>query len=700
LSALDEKIAEWKVDDTRNIRGGSTGYELPPVNETIQLNSTQVRTFLVEGSRFMQGKEPTHKLVLQVERYWWGLGVDLYAPDDYADQAIQFLEEVWERARQLKFLKGEAFSLSGEFLPRGEQSWDDLFLTDKNETAIKRVVALLKEKGAELDNRGVILMGPPGTGKTLGGRIIMNTAPATFIWVSARDFGRFGAFGGFAHAFDVARENSPSVIFFEDVDEWISQYEVDLLKSEMDGIGQSTGIVTMLTTNHPEELPKAIIDRPGRFHDVLRFDLPATETRRKMIAKWLPDVTDETILNQVLEGTKGFSGAHVRELCRFAEILRSEDSSITVNDAIVKALMKIEEQRALIGDTQMRYRRSIGDLVQRARKVIATKTIGRKDAELLMGKTVEAKAEEDKKEDMVKPDADGKCPEGMTLGDDGYCHWPMLSQEEAEEKQEGFQIQTLIFPKAMWNSEAECAKWCSDHNYKVEVDETGDSWRYRQEEPSKFERLRTICINPGTDSAMDECKVKAVGGPMKSAPIVELEEVLEESVTVHESVDSALATLEKFKSVTLTQRGNFFVIRDDTAESLGKEKPDGVQPLGEGGRSWAIVAESGGTNIAWSLGHVERSRAIDFALNMIERRKDIGLNLILARSVGYIVDEGVRRLLWRETNQLSWSPDEQAVPESEDSETKTVSEVLTVVKDIFKGPEFHAAVARAIGRAP
>jgi hypothetical protein len=32
--------------------------------------------------------------------------------------------------------------------------------------------------------------------------------------------------------------------------------------------------LTILTTNFSEQLPDALIDRPGRFHDVPNFDLP------------------------------------------------------------------------------------------------------------------------------------------------------------------------------------------------------------------------------------------------------------------------------------------------------------------------------------------------------------------------------------------------------------------------------------------
>lgn len=47
-------------------------------------------------------------------------------------------------------------------------------------------------------------------------------------------------------------------------------------------------------------------------------------------------------------------------------------------------------------------------------------------------------------------------------------------------------VQSLIFPKERWTKE-EAAAWCKDHDYRAEVDETGDSLRYRQRDPGEFE---------------------------------------------------------------------------------------------------------------------------------------------------------------------------------------------------------------------
>ncbi len=350
LTALDETIGDWIIDDTRRLDSSREGRvtELPPVFETMQLNSTESREFMTNGTRFMRSEEAG--MVVTVQPSWYGYDIRMFALRAKREVAQKFLTRTWERASQINYLKGEAFALSGEFLERGEEGWDDLFLDEKNFDAVTRQVALINERGAALSSRGIILMGPPGTGKTLAGRIMMNRCKdATFVWVSARDLYYSGAFGGIEHAFAVARECAPAILFFEDIDNSFNERTIDLLKTTMDGIKQRGGVTTVLTTNFPERLPKALLDRPGRFHDVLKLDLPNAAARTRMLAKWLPDLATDEVRTKIVEQTEGYSGAHMRELANYVSTLREQDS-LELDDAVERALTKITEQRDLINE--------------------------------------------------------------------------------------------------------------------------------------------------------------------------------------------------------------------------------------------------------------------------------------------------------------------------------------------------------------
>jgi HK97 family phage prohead protease len=342
LTALDETLARFRTLAIRNL--DTHGEEHPPEFETIQLNSTQSRSFLVAGTRFLDGP---FKWVGKMTPSWSGVQLTAFSARGAAESLVDLLSDVLTRSRQYKFLKGEAMTLGGQFLARGTASWDELFLDPKTMTAIQRTAQLLNEQGSAMDSRGVILMGPPGTGKTLAARALMSEATdATFIWCSARDFYYTGAFGGMELAYDLARENAPSVVLFEDIDSFMDSYAVDLLKVELDGLQQHKGIVTVLTTNFPQRLPDALIDRPGRFHDVLNLSLPDEAVRRRMLGAWAAEA-DSATLDALAQQTDGMSGAHLRELVRFANTIRSQDA-IPVSDALAQALAKVVEQREVI----------------------------------------------------------------------------------------------------------------------------------------------------------------------------------------------------------------------------------------------------------------------------------------------------------------------------------------------------------------
>lgn len=347
--SLDKQSVQ--VDARRLTR---TGTETPLEYEQVQLNSEKSDNFLVDGISFRKTADGVC-FAVKFERTWRGVDVQVYSARKDFESVSGILGEAWEWTSKNNFLKGEAFSLSGEFLPKSNESWGDLFLDSKNEDAIQRTVKNLNEKGQQCPNRGIVMMGPPGTGKTLSGRLIRNNCDASFIWISGKDAYYYGGVNAVLQAFELAKELAPSVVFMEDIDASLtSSYATDVLKTEMDGIGQSTGVVTVLTTNHPKMFPEALLDRPGRFHDVLKFDLPTAETRKAMIEKWLPDL-DKAVVGTTVKETEGYSGAHVYELCQYSKNLMEQEEA-PIEDAVKLALTKIAEQRELINEELMQGR--------------------------------------------------------------------------------------------------------------------------------------------------------------------------------------------------------------------------------------------------------------------------------------------------------------------------------------------------------
>lgn len=346
LCGLEQATSKYKITDTRNFDGAGNN-ERPPIYETLDVKSDSRKNFLVEGMRFGAGSGS--KISWQLEKCWGSQQVLVYA--EHCDEAQKVIDDAWAWVALNNPLKGQAFALTGGWLSKTGVSWGDVFLEENIEKSLKRTVRIINEKGADTANRGIILSGPPGTGKTLSARVMLNEADCTYIWVSAKDFWQVGAFEAFSGTLSLARSLAPSIVCFEDVDNWIDPWTVDLLKGEMDGLQQSSGVVTILTTNFPDKIPSALIDRPGRFHDVLEIHLPSKDVRLRMLQKWASGATLES-LDTMASETDGYSGAHLYELCNFAKTVRDEDDC-SIEDALTKAFTKVKEQRDLINQNQL-----------------------------------------------------------------------------------------------------------------------------------------------------------------------------------------------------------------------------------------------------------------------------------------------------------------------------------------------------------
>lgn len=345
LLGVDSIMEESKLEliDIRNFN--FIGEEAPPRYADIPVNSEKTESLLIMGTKFYDDKNG-NKLAISVEPHMFGIDVSFITTMDESDTNKEYIQSVHKWVRDNNYLKGEKFCLSGEFLQKSDRKWDDLILEDKIKEKIQKSVNHIEKENA--NSRGVMMMGYPGTGKTYTGKIVIDNSDATFIWVSSRDFKKVGVIGALSQAFKVARELAPSVLFLEDIDSWLRDgMGVDLLKTEMDGIQENKNVVTFLTSNNPEYMPKALLDRPGRFHEIVNFELPGEDIRQKMLTNWLGETVSPEILKEFAEKTEGYTGAYIKELVEFAEMI-AEDEEIEMEEALKQSLDKIEEQRELI----------------------------------------------------------------------------------------------------------------------------------------------------------------------------------------------------------------------------------------------------------------------------------------------------------------------------------------------------------------
>jgi hypothetical protein len=168
--------------------------------------------------------------------------------------------------------------------------------------------------------RGILFFGPPGNGKTHAVKAIVNAVDAPCIYVRSFDLPHHVFPGaGVAMVFERARQIAPCVVVLEDLDALVRDDNRAYFLNELDGFDRNEGILVLATTNHPERIDPAIVDRPSRFDRKYAFPLPAEAERKTYIDYWNgtldPDLrlSDEDTL-RVAAATDGFSFAYLKEL--------------------------------------------------------------------------------------------------------------------------------------------------------------------------------------------------------------------------------------------------------------------------------------------------------------------------------------------------------------------------------------------------
>jgi AAA+ superfamily predicted ATPase len=179
---------------------------------------------------------------------------------------------------------------------------------------------------------GLLLYGPPGCGKTFIARAVAGELGARFITVSFADL--IDMFVGRSERnihelFEVARRNSPCVVFLDEVDaigQKRSQLRntpmrsaVNQLLLELDDVASdNTGVFLLAATNHPWDVDSAL-RRPGRFDRTLLVLPPDGQAREGVFRYHLRERPVAGIdLGRLSRLTDGYSGADIAHVCETA----------------------------------------------------------------------------------------------------------------------------------------------------------------------------------------------------------------------------------------------------------------------------------------------------------------------------------------------------------------------------------------------
>jgi SpoVK/Ycf46/Vps4 family AAA+-type ATPase len=167
--------------------------------------------------------------------------------------------------------------------------------------------------------RGVLFIGPPGNGKTHTVKALVNHLSRPCLYVKAFKAEYESDQENIGRVFARARTSTPCLLVLEDLDSMIDDKSRSFFLNELDGFESNTGVVVIGTTNHPEKLDTAILDRPSRFDRKYRFDLPGPLERAEYMKLWnnrlQPELRISSVgINELVRITEWFSFAYLKEL--------------------------------------------------------------------------------------------------------------------------------------------------------------------------------------------------------------------------------------------------------------------------------------------------------------------------------------------------------------------------------------------------
>ncbi len=184
--------------------------------------------------------------------------------------------------------------------------------------------------------KGILLLGPPGTGKTMLAKAVATESEANFISIKGPELlSKFVGESerGVREMFRKARQASPCIIFFDEIDAMcptravsfdshVSERVVSQMLTELDGLEELKDVVVICATNRPDMIDRALL-RPGRIDRLVYVSPPGKEERVEIFKVHLKDkpLGNDVDIDVLAAGTKGYVGADIAAICREATML-------------------------------------------------------------------------------------------------------------------------------------------------------------------------------------------------------------------------------------------------------------------------------------------------------------------------------------------------------------------------------------------
>ncbi|MFB9327575.1 AAA family ATPase [Paenibacillus aurantiacus] len=175
--------------------------------------------------------------------------------------------------------------------------------------------------------RGILLYGKPGNGKTT---LVKSIAGSVQAPVAYWQITEHTCSDTIQEVFEAAAALAPMILVVEDMDAMPERARSYFLNT-LDGATSKEGIFLIGTTNYPERIDPALMNRAGRFDRAYEIKLPDAELRGVyMRRKGFGKLAGEEELKELIGMTEGFTFAQLNELYVSAAMVWYEEKAVNL----------------------------------------------------------------------------------------------------------------------------------------------------------------------------------------------------------------------------------------------------------------------------------------------------------------------------------------------------------------------------------
>ena len=307
------------------------------LEEIIENGTRDVNAFTL----YAKGLIKENSIAKAIDNYKIALSID----PDYFDEELDSLLRVRGKNEVVEM---DEELVDSRFLQKPTINFDDVggMESVKKEIELKIIRPLLhpelyKAYGKKVGG-GILLYGPPGCGKTYLAKATAGQVNAKFINVGLNDILDMwigNSEKNLHDVFELARENSPCVLFIDEIDalgasrsdmkQSSGRHLINQFLQELDGIDNTNdGVLIIGATNTPWNLDPAF-RRPGRFDRIVFVPPPDAASRESILKlklknKPIADIDYAGIAKKI----ENFSGADIDAIIDIAIELKLESSFI------------------------------------------------------------------------------------------------------------------------------------------------------------------------------------------------------------------------------------------------------------------------------------------------------------------------------------------------------------------------------------